>query len=104
LFVRDAAQAIVRAAECYDRPDPLNLGSGCEITISDLADLIAKRCGFRGVLRWDASQPDGQPRRCLDTSRAWRELGFRAETSLDEGLAETIAWYRAQAASHSRAA
>jgi GDP-L-fucose synthase len=104
LFVRDAAQAIVRAAECYDQPDPLNLGSGREITISDLADRIARQCGFRGAIRWDATQPDGQPRRCLDTSRAWRELGFRAETSLDDGLAETIAWYRSQFTSRSRAA
>lgn len=95
LFVRDAAEAIVRAAESYDRPEPLNLGSGREITIRDLAELIANLSGFRGAIRWDASQPDGQPRRCLDTTRARREIGFQATTSLEAGLQETIAAFAA---------
>jgi GDP-L-fucose synthase len=90
LFVRDAAEAIVRATESYDRPEPLNLGSGREITIRELAELIAKLSGFGGTIRWDQSQPDGQPRRCLDTTRALREIGFQATTSLEAGLQETI--------------
>jgi GDP-L-fucose synthase len=94
LFVRDAAQGIVKAAEAYDSPEPVNLGSGQEVTIRELAEKIAAACEFRGRIVWDASQPDGQPRRCLDTTRARRELGFRAATSLDDGLAETIAWYQ----------
>ncbi len=98
LFVRDAAEAIVRATESYDRPEPLNLGSGREITIRDLAELIAKLSGFRGTIRWDASQPDGQPRRCLDTTRARREIGFQATTSLEAGLQETIAAFASQSA------
>ncbi len=93
LFVRDAAEAIARATEHYDKPDPVNLGSGREITIRDLATQICALCGFKGELTWDASKPDGQPRRCLDTSRAKREFGFQATTSFRDGLAETIAWY-----------
>jgi GDP-L-fucose synthase len=93
LFVRDAADAIVRATQSYDQPDPLNLGSGHEISIRDLATLIAELCRFRGRIVWNASQPDGQPRRCLDTSRAQRELGFAAATNLPDGLRETIRWY-----------
>jgi GDP-L-fucose synthase len=93
LFVRDAARGIVLAADRYDKPEPVNLGSGQEITIRDLAELICEMCGFRGRIRWDPSKPDGQPRRCLDTTRARREFGFAAETPLRDGLAETIAWY-----------
>jgi GDP-L-fucose synthase len=93
LFVRDAAEAIVRATESYDSPEPLNLGSGQEITIRQLAELIAELVGFRGQIRWDASQPDGQPRRCLDTSRARAAIGFSAATTLAAGLRETIDWY-----------
>jgi GDP-L-fucose synthase len=93
LFVRDAARGIALAAAHYDKPDPVNLGSGREITIRDLAELICDLCGFRGEVRWDASKPDGQPRRCLDTRRASREFGFRASTSFRDGLIETIAWY-----------
>lgn len=96
LFVRDAAEGIVRAAEQYDSPEPLNLGSGREVTIRDLAELIASRCGYQGSIRWDQSQPDGQPRRCLDTTRAWHTIGFRAGTSLEDGLTETIHWYQSQ--------
>jgi GDP-L-fucose synthase len=93
LFVRDAAQAIALAADRYDKPAPVNLGSGQEITIRRLAELICDLCGFSGAIRWDASQPDGQPRRCLDTSRAREEFGFTATTTFRDGLAETIAWY-----------
>ncbi|MBI3800479.1 MAG: GDP-L-fucose synthase [Deltaproteobacteria bacterium] len=94
LYVEDAARAIILAAERYDKPDPVNLGSGMEITIQDLAALIAELCGFHGRLMWDPLQPDGQPRRCLDTSRAEQEFGFRAAMGFREGLRRTIAWYR----------
>jgi GDP-L-fucose synthase len=94
LFVRDAAHAIVLATTSYNKPEPVNLGSGLEITIRELVELICELCEFRGELRWDTNQPDGQPRRCLDTSRAWREFGFRAMTDFREGLQETIRWYR----------
>ncbi len=96
LFVRDAARAIVLATDEYDRADPINIGSGREITIRELAQLICQLCGFRGSIRWDATQPDGQPRRCLDTRRAEGEFHFRASTALAEGLRETIDWYRQQ--------
>jgi GDP-L-fucose synthase len=96
LYVDDAAEAIVLAAEHYDKPEPVNLGSGQELTIRDLAALLTKLIGFEGELVWDTAQPDGQPRRCLDTSRAEREFGFRAKTSLTEGLSRTIEWYRRQ--------
>jgi GDP-L-fucose synthase len=93
LFVRDAAEGVVRAAEHYDQPEPVNLGSGREITIRALAGLVCELCGFKGEIRWDASRPDGQPRRCVDVSRARREFGFAARTTLREGLGETIGWY-----------
>lgn len=95
LFARDAADAIVRAADTYNSPEPLNLGSGREVTIRELAELIAKHAGFHGRIVWDAGQPDGQPRRCLDTSRAAAAIGFRAATSLEDGLRETITWFEA---------
>lgn len=93
LFVRDAAQGIALAAEHYDSADPVNLGSGREIEVRQLAELICELCGFRGQINWDATKPDGQPRRCLDVSRARQEFGFAAGTSLEDGLVETIAWY-----------
>ncbi|HEX3872430.1 MAG TPA: NAD-dependent epimerase/dehydratase family protein, partial [Pirellulales bacterium] len=93
LYVRDAAQAIALAAEHYNGPGLVNLGSGQETTIRDLAQMICELCAYKGELRFDATQPDGQPRRCLDTSRAEREFGFRASTRLRDGLIETIAWY-----------
>ncbi len=93
LFVRDAAEGIALATERYDKPDPVNLGSGREITIRDLAQQICDLCAFRGELTWDATKPDGQPRRCLNTSRAKREFGFEATTTFRDGLAETIAWF-----------
>lgn len=95
LFVRDAADGIVQATTQYDEPDPVNLGSGKEITIRALIGLICELCQFRGELRWDATKPDGQPRRCLDTSRAQEKFGWTAKTDFREGLMETIAWYEA---------
>jgi nucleoside-diphosphate-sugar epimerase len=93
LYVEDAADAIVAAAERYEKRDPINIGSGEEISIRDLAALIAAKTGFGGRIDWDSSRPNGQPRRRLDVSRAAAEIGFRAATSMDEGLAKTIAWY-----------
>ena len=94
LFVRDAARAIALATERYDCGEPVNLGSGNEITIKELVELICELCAFDGEIRWDWSKPDGQPRRCLDTSRAKKFLGFEAQTSLRDGLIETISWYQ----------
>jgi len=96
LYVDDCARAIVLATERYEKPDPVNLGAGCEITIKELVHLIAELTGFRGTIRWDASKPDGQPRRCLDVTRAEREFGFRAVTSFEDGLRRTIEWYRTE--------
>lgn len=93
LYVEDAAEGILLAAERYDGREPVNLGAGQEISIRDLVALIVKLTRFQGAVRWDASQPDGQPRRRLDTSRAEREFGFRASTPFEEGLRRTIAWY-----------
>jgi GDP-L-fucose synthase len=95
LYVEDAARGIVLAAEAYDKPEPVNLGSGVEISIRDLVELIARLVGFQGEVVWDATQPDGQPRRMLDTSRAKREFGFVATVGFEEGLRRTIAWYKA---------
>jgi len=94
IYVEDAAEAIVMAAESYDGAEPVNIGSGEEIAIRDLAAKIAALTGFSGRIVWDTGKPSGQPRRRLDVSRAQREFGFRARTSLDEGLRETLAWYR----------
>lgn len=94
LFVDDCAEGIVLAAERYDGAEPVNLGTGAEITIRALAEKIAALTGFTGAIRFDPSKPDGQPRRCLDTSRAFELFGFRATTALDEGLRRTIAWWR----------
>jgi GDP-L-fucose synthase len=95
IYVTDAAGGIIAAAGRYDKPDPVNIGSGWEISIRDLAAKIADMTGFSGTIAWDTSKPNGQPRRCLDVSRAQREFGFRATTSLDEGLRLTIDWYKA---------
>ena len=97
LFVDDAADGLVRAAEVMDQPTPINLGTGGEITIRDLVGLVARLCRFEGEIRWDASRPDGQPRRCLDTSRAERLLGWRARVGFEEGLRRTIEWFERQA-------
>jgi len=95
LYVDDAAEAIRLALQGYDRPEPVNVGTGREVTIKTLAELIAKLTGFTGRLTWDTSRPDGQPRRMLDTTRAEQVFGFRASTSLEEGLKRTITWYEA---------
>ena len=96
LYVDDAAEAIALATDGYNEADPINIGSGQEITIRELAELICELCGFEGELRWDPSKPDGQPRRCLDITRARERLGFEARTDLRTGLTETIAWYERQ--------
>jgi len=93
LYVEDAAEGILSAAEKYDKSEPINLGSDMEISIKDLAELICKLMDFKGEIRWDATKPDGQPRRCLDVSRAEKEFGFKAKTSFEEGLKKTIKWY-----------
>jgi GDP-L-fucose synthase len=93
LYVEDCAEGIVRAAEKYDSPEPMNLGSGREITIKNLTELTAKLTGYTGQIVWDPTQPDGQPRRCLDVSRAKEAIGFVAKTSLEEGMAKTIKWF-----------
>lgn len=98
LYVRDAAEGLVLAAERYNGAEPFNLGSGQEISIKDLANLIARLTGFDGELVWDTSKPNGQPRRALDTSRAAEYFGFRARMPLEEGLRQTIEWYRANRA------
>jgi GDP-L-fucose synthase len=100
LYVDDAAEAFLLAGDRYDGPDPVNVGSGREISIRELADLIADLTGFAGEIRWDTSMPNGQPRRSLDASRARELFGFEARTPLREGLERTIAWYRAQTNVH----
>ncbi len=94
LYVEDAAKAIVLAAEHYDQPEPVNLGSGMEITIRELVEKIKEFTGFEGAIVWDKSKPNGQPRRCLDVSKAAKLFGFRAETPFDIGLKNTIEWYK----------
>jgi len=94
LYVEDAAEGIVLATERYEGEEPVNLGAGFEVSIRDLAQQIATLSGFHGRLEWNTSQPDGQPRRCLDTRRAEQYFGFRARTPLDVGLKQTIEWYR----------
>jgi dTDP-glucose 4,6-dehydratase/GDP-L-fucose synthase len=93
LYARDAAHGILDATERYDRSEPVNLGSGREISIRSLVDLIAEKTGFEGEIEWDTSKPDGQPRRKLDTSRAKEQFGWTADTGLESGLEETIEWY-----------
>jgi GDP-L-fucose synthase len=93
LYVEDGAEGIVLASEKYDKPDPVNLGSSMEISIKDLVELICRLMDFQGGIHWDASKPDGQPRRMLDTSLAEKEFGFRAKNSFEEGLKKTIKWY-----------
>jgi nucleoside-diphosphate-sugar epimerase len=93
LYAPDAAVGLVKAAEKYDGADPVNLGTSEEISISDLVQTIARVCDFRGRIVWDTSQPNGQPRRCLDTTRAKEAFGFTATTPLQEGLAQTVKWF-----------
>jgi GDP-L-fucose synthase len=94
LYVEDAARGLVLAAQHYDSPEPVNLGAGFEITIKDLAAKIKSLTGYEGELVWDTTKPDGQPRRCLDTSRAREAFGFEAAVDFDKGLAQTIEWWR----------
>jgi GDP-L-fucose synthase len=96
LFVEDAAEGILLATENYDSPAPVNLGSGEEISIRELADRIARLVGFDGRIVWDTTRPNGQARRALDTTRARQEFGFAARTGLDQGLERTVEWYRGQ--------
>ena len=103
LYVEDAAEGIILATERYDKPDPVNLGSGMEISIRDLAAKIASITGFAGRIIWDATKPNGQPRRCLDVSRAEREFGFHATTPFDVGLRKTIEWYQSRRLAVARA-
>jgi GDP-L-fucose synthase len=95
LYVEDAAEGIISATENYDGEEPVNLGTGREIYIRDLAQMIAEEVGFRGEIVWDSTKPNGQPRRCLDTSRAERFFGFRAKFDLRQGIIQTIAWFNA---------
>jgi GDP-L-fucose synthase len=99
LYVEDATEGIILATERYNKPEPVNLGTGREVSIRDLVTLLARLTGFDSEVLWDASKPDGQPRRMLDTTRAFREFGFRAQTNLEEGLRRTVNWYR-QSKSH----
>jgi len=98
LYVEDAAEGIVLASEKYSDPDPVNLGSGYEIAIKDLAEMIARLTGFEGSLVWDTSKPNGQPRRGLDVTRAQERFGFTAKVGFEEGLRRTIDWYRTKRA------
>ncbi len=96
IYVEDCAEAVVLATEKFDEPDPVNIGVGFEISVKELVDLIAHLTGFQGRVIWDTSKPSGQPKRSLDTSKAWETFGFRAQTPFREGLEGTIAWYRPQ--------
>ncbi|MGC1275434.1 MAG: GDP-L-fucose synthase [Planctomycetaceae bacterium] len=93
LYVDDAAEGVLAAVERIDAPTPINLGTGREIRIKDLAELISRETGYAGGIEWDATKPDGQPRRCLDTERAERLLGWRAQIGFEDGVRRTIAWY-----------
>jgi GDP-L-fucose synthase len=93
LYVEDCAEAIILAAERYNKPEPVNIGAGFEISIKNLVELIVRLTGFKGKIIWDSSKPDGQPRRMLDTSKAEEGFGFKVETSFEEGLKKTIEWY-----------
>ena len=96
LYIEDAAEGVILAAERYNKSEPVNLGAGFEIKIKDLVELIVELTGFEGEIRWDTTKPDGQPRRCLDTTKAEREFGFRAKTDFRDGLRKTIDWYKEQ--------
>jgi GDP-L-fucose synthase len=100
LYVEDCADGLLRAAELYDGAEPVNLGTGVETSIRELAETIAELTGFSGEIRWDTSMPNGQPRRSLDASKAEALFGFRAETPLREGLEQTVAWYRTSQLQH----
>ncbi|MDD5560584.1 MAG: GDP-L-fucose synthase [Candidatus Omnitrophica bacterium] len=94
IYIQDAVRGIVLATQQYNKSDPVNLGTGIEISIKDLVDLIVKLTGFKGKVIWDSSKPEGQPRRCVDTKKALKEFGFKANTKFKDGLKEVIRWYR----------
>ena len=94
LYVEDAAEAIILATEKYDKSEPVNIGTGFEVSIEDLVKIIVKLTGFKGKVIWDKSKPNGQLRRCLDTTKALKEFGFKAKTKFENGLKKTIEWYR----------
>ena len=96
LYVEDAARGIILATERYNKPEPVNIGAGFEIKIKDLVELIAELTGFKGEIRWDTSKPDGQPRRCLDVSKAKKDFGFEAKVDLRKGIERTFRWYKNQ--------
>jgi GDP-L-fucose synthase len=100
LYVEDAVEGLVLAGERYDGPEPVNLGTGAEISIRDLAQLVAEVTGFEGRITWDTSMPNGQPRRGLDTTRARELFGWEARTPLREGLERTVSWYRSASPAH----
>jgi GDP-L-fucose synthase len=102
LYVEDAAEAILLAAEHYDHDEPVNLGSGVEITIKDLVKTITRLTGYNGQIKWDTSRPNGQPRRALETTRAERLFGFKASTAFEEGLTKTIEWYKSNVSQTNR--
>ena len=93
LYVEDCAEGLILALEKYDSPEPMNLGNGREVTIKALMEMVAKVTGFEGKIIWDATKPDGQPRRCLDVTRAAKAIGFRASTTLEDGLRKTVEWF-----------
>jgi len=93
LYVEDAARAVILATQKYDKPYPVNIGTGFEITIKDLVEQIVELTGFKGDIIWDNTKPDGQPRRCLDTSKAFKEFGFKSEVNFKDGLKKTVRWY-----------
>jgi len=97
LFVRDAADGLLALAK-WKKPDPINIGTGVEVSIADLAETIARATDFQGQILFDESKPDGQPRKVMDCAKALREMGWRAGTSLEDGLRETVSWYRTQRA------
>ena len=96
LYVEDAAEGIITATESYSKTDPVNLGSGGEISIRELVELIKEAVGYDGAVEWDETKPDGQPRRCLDTTRAFKEFGWQSKTSFREGITKTIHWFLSQ--------
>lgn len=96
LYVEDCAEGMVKAAAMYNESEPVNLGNGREVVIKDLVEIIARLTGFNGEIKWQSDKPDGQPRRQLDTTRAFEKFGFRAQTSLEDGLSKTIEWYESQ--------
>jgi len=96
IYVEDAAEGILLAADRYNKPEPVNIGAGFEVKIKDLVNLIVQLTGFKGKVVWDKTKPDGQPRRMLDTSRAREEFGFKARATFKDGLEKTVDWYKSK--------